>query len=42
MELTLDNLISFIKVDIQDEIFLNENTKIREELRIDGVVAEDF
>ena len=42
MELTKDNLISFIKDDIQEEIFLNENTKIREELRIDGVVAEDF
>lgn len=42
MELTLDNLISFIKDDIQEEIFLNQNTKIREELRIDGVVAEDF
>ncbi|MFN7045547.1 MAG: DUF1493 family protein [Flavobacterium sp.] len=42
MELTIDNLISFIKDDIQEEIFLNENTKIREKLRIDGVVAEDF
>lgn len=42
MELTINNLISFIKDDIQEEIFLSENTKIREELRIDGVVAEDF